>query len=199
MRWLNREEPDLAEVRKVLGRVINDGKRAAQVLSRIRGMATKAPPQRAPMCVNEAVGDAVALTRREAARHDVALRVELTSHVPSVDADKVQIQQVLVNLLVNGIQASSLVESARTLTVRTTCDQGSVVVEVEDCGPGIAPDDANRVFQAFFTTKATGMGIGLSICKAIVDAHGGRIWSAPKEGPGALFKLSLPAIAAESS
>ncbi len=205
LRWLNRAQPDLDEARAAINRMIADGQRASGIIARIRAMSTKTAPDPAHHDPNTLVSDASLLVQREIETHDVKLILDLAAGLPPVTADLVQVQQVVMNLLVNAIQAMAACEACqevgRRLTVRTRPDAeiAGVRVEVEDAGPGIEPDKADQLFNAFFTTKATGMGMGLSICKSIIEAHGGRIWARNKPtGRGAVFGFTLPEAAAPS-
>jgi PAS domain S-box-containing protein len=192
LRWLDRAEPDLGEARSALGRMVADGKRAAAIIGRIRAMATKRAIERVRLKPNELVAEAAALLAREISAHAATLRVELAPEAAEIDGDRVQLQQVLVNLLVNALQAMAQ-SDARELVVRTLCGNGVVAFEIEDSGPGVAPEAATGLFKAFNTTKPNGMGLGLSLCRSIVEAHGGAIALAPKAGPGARFRFTLPA------
>jgi len=197
LRWLGRAEPDLEEAKGALHRMIADGKRAGEVIARIRSLARKAPTQAAPLSIAETIEEVLPLVQRELMRHRVRLRLDLARDLPTVAADRVQLQQVMINLLVNAVQAmESVTDRPRELTVRTSrCDDGRVLVEVEDSGLGLDADTAGRLFDAFYTTKPGGMGMGLSICRSIMEAHGGRIWAAPNDGPGATFRFTLPPAA----
>ncbi|WP_369058783.1 ATP-binding protein [Caulobacter sp. 73W] len=199
LRWLNRAQPDLDEARAAINRMIADGQRASGIIARIRAMSTKTAPDPALHDPNALVGDASLLVQREVETHDVKLILDLAAGLPPVKADPVQVQQVVMNLLVNAIQAMAACEACqevgRRLTVRTRPDAeaAGVRVEVEDAGPGVEDGKADQLFNAFFTTKATGMGMGLSICKSIIEAHGGRIWARNKPaGRGAVFAFTLP-------
>lgn len=203
LRWLNRAQPDLDEARAAINRMIADGQRASGIIARIRAMSIKTAPDPALHDPNTLVSDASLLVQREIETHDVKLILDLAAGLPPVTADLVQVQQVVMNLLVNAIQAMTACEACqevgRRLTVRTRPDAeiAGVRVEVEDAGPGIEPGKAEQLFNAFFTTKATGMGMGLSICKSIIEAHGGTIWARNKPtGRGAVFGFTLPEAAA---
>lgn len=193
LRWLGRAVPDLGEARSAIGRMIADGKRAADVIARIRAMATRTAPESTRLLPNDIVADAVTLVRREIAAHGAALRLDLATAAPAVAADRVQIQQVVINLAVNALQAmAETAGDAHHLTIRTRHGSGVVTFDVEDTGAGIEPAAAGQIFNAFYTTKAAGMGMGLSICKSIVEAHGGRIWAAQRTGGGTVFSFTLP-------
>ncbi len=200
LRWLDRRPPDLGEVRGTMERIIRDGKRASEVVERLRALARKTPAQTVPLDVNEVIGEAVALTRREIQDHRIALRLDLARPLPRVYADRVELQQVVINLMVNGMQAMEPVtDRPRHLLVRSSVQTGEVLVSVQDSGTGIDPGNMTRLFNAFFTTRADGMGMGLSICRSIIESHGGRIWAANNDGPGTTFQLALPTRAEEAS
>jgi PAS domain S-box-containing protein len=196
LRWLNRAEPNLDETRAAIGRMIGEGQRASEIIARIRALASKGDPQRAPLDLAPLIEDAVLLVKREVANNDVRLVLDLPRGLPAVRADRVQVQQVVINLLVNAIQAMAQGGgNLRDLTVRAAHEDRAVAVEVADTGPGIAPENLARLFDAFFTTKASGMGMGLSICRSIVEAHGGTIAARPGDSGGTVFRFTLPADA----
>lgn len=194
LRWLNRKEPDIAEAAQALERILSETFRASEVIRRIRALSRKADPQRAPVDLQEVIEDSVGLVAREIQRSRVELIQYIASDAPPVLGDRIQIQQVLINLLINGMQAMTGHQGAeRKMSLRLSHDsQNEVVVEVRDSGPGIQPDDMGRLFNAFFTTKPEGMGMGLSICRSIIEAHGGRIWAQSQPGEGAALLFALP-------
>jgi PAS domain S-box-containing protein len=194
--WLATDPPDLDSVREALAAVVKDGHRAADVIQRIRELARKTDPRAARLDVNDVAQDVVPLVRTEVLRHGVSLRTELAAALPSVMGDRVQLQQVVLNLVMNGIEAMSAVEDrARELLIRSGRLEGDqVVVAVQDSGVGIDPRSADQLFDAFFTTKATGMGMGLSIARSIVEAHGGRLWATAGADHGATFQFALPSV-----
>jgi PAS domain S-box-containing protein len=196
LRFLNRDPPHLGEVRDALKRMIGDGKRAAQVVQHVRALCKRGAPQLAPVELNALVAEAVQLVQREIASHRVVHRIELAPRLPCVLGDKVQLQQVMINLIINGIQAMAIADGRpRELVIRSQLDEkDQVVFSVQDSGTGISPENASRLFEAFFTTKSDGMGMGLSICRTIIEAHGGRVWASSDPGPGATFLFRLPAI-----
>lgn len=192
LRWLGRDEPDLNEARMAIGRMIEDGRRASQIIARTRMMSSKRSPARAPLNVNEIIYEAVQFLRHEIMAKQVALRLDLAHQLPAPMGDKVQMHQVLVNLMMNAIQALEASEPPRELTVRSRLEHDRVLIEVQDSGHGISPGSEERLFKAFFTTKDSGMGMGLSICATIVSAHGGEINAWNNEGRGATFAFTLP-------
>jgi PAS domain S-box-containing protein len=200
LRWLNRAEPDIDEAKAAIGRMISQAKRASDIIARIRAMSTNRAPEKTRFPCRGLVDDAVAILRRELADHQVRLRVILGNSLPDIEGDRVQLQQVVINLMVNAIQALGQIEDTRrALTVRLLPEMDRVMLDIEDNGPGVAPEHAARLFNAFFTTKADGMGMGLSICKSIVESHGGTIVLLPAAPQGALFRATLPASAAHAA
>jgi PAS domain S-box-containing protein len=196
IRYLRRDPPELDEVRDALTSMIAEGKRASEIVKRIRSLIQKTTPQSAPLDINDVLAEGAALVQREIANHRVILQLHLVPGLPEVMGDRVQLQQVIINLMMNAIQAMAGVEGrVRGLLVRSVQDAaGSVVVAVQDSGEGLDPATVDHVFDAFYSTKSDGMGMGLSICRTIMDAHGGRIWASANEGPGATFRFSLPAM-----
>lgn len=193
LRWLDRPAPELGKAVEALNRAIASGRRASDILARIRGFLAKTPPRRELIDLAEMIGEANQLVEREMRRHDVTLRTAFPPDLPEVFGDRVQLQQVIINLMVNGIQAMAELEGRpRLLRVRAQIVDDAVRVEVADNGEGIGPDAMGRVFQPFFTTKGNGMGMGLAICRSTVEAHGGRLGVMNGE-PGAIFYLTLPA------
>jgi predicted ATPase/signal transduction histidine kinase len=191
--WLDHEQPDLAEVRTALERIIRDGTRAGEVIRRIRTLAKKADTKMAPVNLNEVLSEALSFVQHELIRSRVALRMEQASVRP-VLADKVQLQQVILNLVINGIEAMQpITDRARELLIRSEQDdEEHVRVTVTDCGVGFPADSAGQLFSTFFTTKSGGMGMGLSICRSIIEFHGGRIWAVPNIPHGATIHFTLP-------
>jgi PAS domain S-box-containing protein len=197
LRWLSAQTPDLKEARDALGRIVKDAKRAGEIIDRIRALIKKVAPQKDRLDINEAVLEVVALTRSELLRDRVSLETQLAEDLPQVHGDRIQLQQVLLNLIVNAVEAMRGVgDGARELRVGTEKDaSGGVLVAVRDTGPGLDPQSGGRLFEAFYTTKPSGMGMGLSICRAIIEAHGGRIWATANQPRGAAFQFTLPACA----
>jgi len=193
LRWMDRPDPDVPEARQSVEQMIRDAQRASEIIKQIRGMAQKREPQWAAVQVNALVREALSLLARECATHQVQLDVQLPEEAWVVPGDPVQLQQVMVNLLVNAMQAMSEAGSERrVLRVSTLlADASHVRIVVSDTGPGFADGDAERIFRAFHTTKKDGVGMGLSICRSIVEAHGGQIW-ATSGNPGASFHVELP-------
>jgi PAS domain S-box-containing protein len=194
LRWLGAQPPNLNEVRQSLGQITDNGKRAGDVIGRIRALIKKAPPQKGALEINEAILEVIALTRGEVVQNGISVRTQLAEGLPRIQADRVQLQQVILNLIVNAVQAmSSASEGTRELLIATSADAtNGVRVCLQDSGPGLDPVSLERLFDAFYTTKSSGLGLGLSICRSIIEAHGGRIWAGAKEPRGAVFHLSLP-------
>ena len=194
MRWLDREVPDLAEVRERVGGMISDGRRASEIIQRLRSLSKKTETQKAALDINGAISEVIPLVQQEVLSHRVSLRLDLAPTLPAVLGDRVQLQQVIINLIVNGMEAMAPVtDRPRELLVRSQRDDsGQVLVAVEDAGVGIDSENANKLFNAFFTTKPSGMGMGLSICRSIIENHGGTLWASSNAGPGATFQFVLP-------
>ena len=195
LRWLDRETPELAEARRSVAQIISDGDRASAVIHRTRQLSRKTDPEMVRLAINDVINEAILLVQREAASHQVALRLELAPGLPAVRGDRVQLQQVIINLVINGIEAMAAVTgSSRELAIQSNRHEtDQVLVAIQDLGAGIDPENANKLFNAFFSTKPNGMGMGLSICRSIIEAHGGRVWASPNIGPGATFQFSLHA------
>jgi signal transduction histidine kinase len=197
LRWLSRTTPDLDEARLVLQRIANDGHRASQVIGSVRAMCKKDLPEKAPIDVNDLVREVLALVHGDMKNRRIAVQVALSDRLPLVPADHVQLQQVLMNLVTNAADAMRGVTGRpRLLRVSSEAHEpDAVLIRVEDSGIGIAPESRERIFDAFFTTKANGMGLGLSICRSIVEAHGGRLSASPGTSHGSVFQVVLPAHA----
>jgi PAS domain S-box-containing protein len=193
LRWLDRDPANLNEARATLRSIINDGNRAGEVIQRVRALVNKTTDRKA-LHINDVVNEVISFVQHELFSHRVALRLELAPALPLVLADRIQLQQVILNLVINGIEAMQPVKGRpRELVIRTRQDEtGQVLVTVSDCGVGVAAEDVDRLFDAFFTTKSGGMGMGLSICRSIVDAHGGRLSASGNTGPGATFQFTMP-------
>jgi PAS domain S-box-containing protein len=194
LRWLDRETPDLAAVRRSVEWAIDDASRAGDVIRGVRALANKAEVERVLLDVNDIIRRVIALVQHELFTHGVSLRTELAPAPPMILGDRVQLQQVMINLVMNGIEAMETVtDRPRELAIRSCRDDAlRMLVSVADCGVGISGDDTDRLFKAFFTTKSGGMGMGLSICRSIIEAHGGCLSASPNEGPGATFQFVLP-------
>jgi C4-dicarboxylate-specific signal transduction histidine kinase len=193
-RWLDRQPPHLEEVRQALARIVKDGNRAGEVSGRIRELIKKAPPRKDQLDMNEAIREVIELTRREAVKTGVSVQARLADNLPLIHGDRVRLQQVILNLIVNAIEAMSGVDAgARDLLISTgKVDPKGVLVAVRDSGPGLAPATREHLFEAFYTTKPTGLGMGLSICRSIIEAHGGRLWAEANEPRGAVFQFLTP-------
>ncbi len=192
-RWLAADPPAMAEARSALDNIVADGKRAREVIARIRALTKRQMPRTDLLDLNRKILEVLAFTEQELRSHDIMLETKLDSTLPQVTGDRVQLQQVLLNLIVNAIEAMSAVnDRSRELTIVSARATDRVVVEVYDSGIGLDQEHAERVFDAFYSTKAEGLGIGLSISRSIVEAHGGRLWAAPNEPHGAVFRFSLP-------
>jgi signal transduction histidine kinase len=197
-RWLAAQPPELEKARSALQRIGRDGSRAGQVVDRIRALVNRQAPRKARVDVNQAILEVIALTRDEVRRNSITLETSLAAGIPPIEGDRVQLQQVVLNLIVNAIEAMSGDGVAtRQLVIASMCEDGdSVTVEVLDSGPGVARDSEDRLFEAFYTTKEQGIGMGLSISRSIVEAHGGRLWVTDNAPHGAAFRFSLPAMQA---
>ena len=193
LRWLNAQAPDLASARRALERIATDAERASQVISRIRALVRREPPRHERVDVNQVISEVIALTRDQMHSHDVALQSELAADLIVVHGDRVQLQQVILNLIANAIEAMSTIrDRRRQLAILSANDGGGVRVEVRDCGPGVDAEGVERIFEPFYTTKADGIGMGLWICRSIIEAHGGRLWVTPNPPRGTAFQFSLP-------
>jgi len=194
LRWLDRGTPDLDGVRRSVEWIIDDGNRASEVIRRIRALANKTDIEKAPLDINDVISEVIALVHRELTSLQVSLRMELAPALPMILGDRVQLQQVIINLVMNGIEAMrSITERPRELVILSRRDETQqVLVSVKDCGVGISAENADRLFNPFFTTKSGGMGMGLSICRSIMEAHDGRLWAAANVPHGATFQFTLP-------
>jgi C4-dicarboxylate-specific signal transduction histidine kinase len=193
--FLNRRSPDLDEVRQALDCIVRDAYRANDIIYRIRALFTEAPPNRERVEINVAIRDVLELTRGEATKNGVSVRTQFAEPSPVVRADRVLLQQVILNLIINAVEAmSSMREGARELLICTEkAESNGALVTVRDSGPGIDLNSVDRLFEAFYTTKVRGMGIGLAICRSIIAAHGGRMWASPNVSRGATFEFTVSA------
>jgi PAS domain S-box-containing protein len=198
LRWLQRDPPDLTEVRKGTERIMEAGTLASEIISRLRSLYKKTPPQRESVDACEIIGEMVLLLRGEANEYAVSIRTDIAADLPKITADRVQLQQVLMNLMLNGIEAMK--ETGGVLTIKTVRgDGGQVLISVSDTGAGLPAGKADEIFNAFFTTKPQGSGMGLAISRSIVEAHGGHLWATSHDGRGATFHFTLPTAVVEVS
>jgi C4-dicarboxylate-specific signal transduction histidine kinase len=196
LRWLMHDPPDIEEARAAAMRIVNEGKRAVDIMSRIRQLFGKGPSERELVDVNETIREMIVLLRGEAAQNNILVVTDLATDVPPVMADRVQLQQVLMNLILNGIEAMKDADGTRELAIksrRTETDQ--VLVSVDDTGVGLPPEQMEQIFNAFFTTKPHGTGMGLRISRSIIESHGGRLWAADNSPRGASFYFTLLTMA----
>jgi PAS domain S-box-containing protein len=193
LRWLERDQPDIEKARKAVSRIIQDVTRASEIINRIHALFKKGDPEREWVDVNEFIQEMVSMMRTEAERRAISVHTELASALPSVRADRVQLQQVLMNLMLNGIDAIDQANMARDLTIKSQWNaDGQVLISVSDTGMGLPPEQAEKIFDAFFTTKPRGTGMGLSISRSIIESHGGRLWASDNSNHGATFQFTLP-------
>ena len=194
MNFLKKRSPDLGGVRKALNCVVADAHRAADIIDRIRDHIKKAPPRRDWFDLNNAIDEIIVLAHSVLGKNEVTVQTRLKEGLLLVQGDRVQLQQVVLNLILNAVEAMSSVESGeRELLITTEQSQtNGALVAVKDSGPGIHSEQLNRVFEAFYTTRPSGVGMGLSICRSIINAHGGRLWAVSNEPRGAIFQFTLP-------
>jgi C4-dicarboxylate-specific signal transduction histidine kinase len=194
--WLSRPQPDLPEARQALERIIASADRGSEITARVRALSQKSAPLRRTESLNDIVNETLPLVRHELADHGISAKIELTVFDGQISADRVQLQQVIINLIINACQAMSTVNAApRTLLLRTSVSDREALLEVADQGPGICATLLEQLFTPFFTTKEHGLGMGLSICRSILDAHQGRIWASSTVGQGSSFMFALPLLA----
>jgi PAS domain S-box-containing protein len=194
LHWLSVQPPNMEEIRQAVGRIVRDGNRAGAVVERIRALIRKAPPRADSLEINEAILEVIGLTHGEVMKNGVLVQTQLAENMPLITGDRVQLQQVVLNLIMNAVEAMSGLDGSKELmisTTKTTTDE--VLVAVQDSGPGVAPANFERLFDAFYSTKPSGLGMGLSICRSIIQAHGGKLWATPGALRGAVFQLTLPA------
>jgi signal transduction histidine kinase len=196
LRWLGRDDPDLPEAREAASRLVKDVTRAADIIGRISLLFKKGELQRELVDVNELVREMIALLRSEANRYSISIRTELAEDLPKVMADRVQLQQVFMNLMLNGIDAMKETTGGGELTIQSEAGDGQLQISVSDTGVGLPAQQADKIFRAFFTTKGNGTGMGLPISRSIIESHGGRLWAAGAPGRGATFQFTLPATLA---
>jgi signal transduction histidine kinase len=193
VRWLTRDQPDLEEARAAALRIVKDGTRAAEIISRIRLLFKKGTPQRELVDVNDIIREMIVLLRGEATRYSISIRTALATDLPEIMADRVQLQQVLMNLMMNAIDAMKDVDGTRELDIKSDrTEDEQLLLSVSDTGGGLPPQQADRIFNAFFTTKTNGTGMGLRISRSIAESHGGRLWAGDNSPRGASFYVSLP-------
>ncbi|MEH2567381.1 sensor histidine kinase [Bradyrhizobium sp. AZCC 2289] len=195
-RFLSADPPNFREVDDALSLIVKEGNRAGEVVERVRALVKKVPARKDAVAIDDALLEVIALTRAEAVNNSVSVRTQFAEGLPRVQGDRVQLQQVMLNLIINAIQAmSGIGESPRELQISIDAvpSEGSVRVGVRDTGPGLSPESRSRLFEPFYTTKPEGMGMGLSICRSIIEAHGGRLWAIRCEPQGALFQFTIPA------
>jgi C4-dicarboxylate-specific signal transduction histidine kinase len=193
LQWLDHQPPNLEQVRYSLACIVKDGDRACEIIGRIRALIKKAPPRRDGLEINGAIREMIELTRGEAVNNGVLVQTELADGLPLIQGDRVHLQQVILNLIVNAIEAMSGVsEGPRELMIGTSKAELGVLVSVRDSGPGLPPANLEHVFNAFYTTKPSGLGLGLSICRSIIEAHGGRLWASANLPCGAIFRIPHP-------
>jgi PAS domain S-box-containing protein len=196
LRWLGRDDPDLAEAGEAASRLVKDVTRAADIISRVSLLFQKGALQRELVDVNELIREMIVLLRSEANRYSISIRIELAEDLPRVMADRVQLQQVFMNLMLNGIDAMKETTGGGEITIKSEADDGQLLISVSDTGVGLPPEQTDQIFKAFFTTKDNGTGMGLAISRSIVESHGGRLWAGGASGRGATFQFTLPATVA---
>ncbi len=196
LRWLAGDDPNLAEARAAATRIVRDGTRAAEIISRIRLLFKKGAPHSEAVDVNDVIREMIVLLSSEIARYSISVRTELTAHLPQLTGDRVQLQQVMMNLITNSVDAMKDVDGARELAIKSQrAENGQLTVCVSDTGVGLPPQQADQIFYAFFTTKLHGTGMGLSISRSIVESHHGRLWASDNSPRGASFHVMLPTTA----
>jgi C4-dicarboxylate-specific signal transduction histidine kinase len=193
--WLDARPPDLEEIRQALDRIVKDANRAGDVIGRIRELIKKAPPRKDRVDINEAIAEVIEITRGEALKNGASVQTALGEALPLIEGDRVQLQQVVLNLIVNAVQAMCAVaEGSRELFITTArAEPNAVLVALKDSGPGLTRASRENLFAPFYTTKPGGLGLGLSICRSIIEAHGGRLWASANEPRGAIFQFTVPA------
>jgi signal transduction histidine kinase len=196
LQWLGRDEPDMSEARETASRVVTDVTRAAEIISRVSSLFKKGALQRELVDVNEVIREMIALLRSEASRYSISIHGELADDLPKVMADRVQLQQVFMNLMLNGIDAMKETSGGSELAIKSETDACQLLISVSDTGVGLPQEQGDQIFGAFFTTKDNGTGMGLPISRSIIESHGGRLWGTSNSGRGATFQFTLPATVA---
>lgn len=201
LHWLSKEPPDLEKARQALNRIFANGNRASEVIDRMRALLKKAPRRKEDVDINGAILEVIALTRGEVVKNGISMQSHLVESLPLIQGDRVQLQQVIMNLIINAVEAlSSVHEGARELVITTgKGEPDGVLVVVRDSGPGLSSAGLDRIFEAFYTTKTGGLGMGLSICRTIIEAHGGRLWATAAQPQGATFQFTLPALSNQAA
>jgi C4-dicarboxylate-specific signal transduction histidine kinase len=193
LRWLSRDQPDLEEARAAASRIVQDGRRAGDIVNRVRMLFEKGAPQRELVNLNEIIREIIIMLRGEVRRHNITMRIDLATDLSEIMGDRVQLQQVLMNLMMNSIDAMKNEDGTRELTVASERgDNGEVLISISDTGVGLPPEQADKIFDAFFTTKPHGTGMGLRISRSIIESHGGRLWGSDNSPCGAIFHFTLP-------
>ena len=195
--WLGAPSPDLEEARQAIGRIVKDASRAGNVIGRIRALIKKAPTRKDRVDMNEAIREVIELTRNEAVKNGASVQTALAEGLPPIEGDRVQLLQVVLNLVVNAVQAMCAVAKGHRelLITSARAEPDGVLVTVKDSGPGLAPASLENLFAPFYTTKPGGLGMGLSICRSIIESHGGRIWVTANLPQGAIFQFTVPGSA----
>jgi C4-dicarboxylate-specific signal transduction histidine kinase len=193
LHWLAAQPPNVDKARRATERIMRDARRASDVVARVRNLAKKAPLQRTWVDINETVEETISLAAGELTQNNVSLEMQLANNLPRVWADRIQLQQVILNLIINACEALTEVDDGtRKLFVSSASELAGLVLVVRDSGPGIDPEEIEAVFEAFHTTKPSGMGMGLAVSRSIIESHGGRLWAEPNEPRGAIFKFIIP-------
>jgi signal transduction histidine kinase len=194
LRWLAARPPELEEVRQALSRIVGDAGRASEVAGRIHSFIRKTPLRKEAIEINGSILETIALTSGEAVKHGISVQTQLAEGLPLVHGDRVQLQQVIFNLMVNAVEAmSGVTEGPRELLISSEkAESDAVLVAVRDSGPGLSPESLGRIFEAFYTTKPSGLGMGLSICRSIIEAHGGQLWATANVPRGAVLQFTVP-------
>jgi len=193
LHWLAAQPPNVDKARRAIERITRDAKRASDVVARVRNLAKKAPLQRTWVDINETVEETISLATRELSQNNVSLETQLAENLPQILADRIQLQQVILNLIINACEALTAADDEfRKLSISTAREMDGVALTVRDTGVGIDPQQIETVFEAFHTTKPGGMGMGLAVSRSIIEGHGGRLWAEPNEPHGAIFKFTIP-------